>query len=93
MIRSPHHAVLNLWNFGSFSWLKRANVEDMPFQILSDPKLDWMKRYSAVAENDRWSMSILVFGTDGVIQALRREVEPSQASQLVTTILQSMKGQ
>ena len=68
-------------------------MEDMPFQILSDPKLDWMKRYSAVSENDRWSMSILVFGTDGVIQTLRREVVPSQASQLVTTILQSMKEQ
>jgi hypothetical protein len=68
-------------------------MEDMPLQILSDPKLDWMKRYSAITENDRWSMSILAFGTDGVIKTLRREVEPSQASQLVTTILQSMKEQ
>lgn len=70
-------------------WMKRAGVET-PIRIFSDPKLEWMNMYSAVVEDERWSMSIHVFDTDGIIQTHSRQVEPSMASQLVTDVTESI---
>jgi hypothetical protein len=71
--------------------MKRASVVDTPIRIFSDEKLDWMRTYSAVVDDDRWSMSVLVFCTSGIIQKLVRKVDPSKASQLVSDIVQSIE--
>jgi hypothetical protein len=52
--------------------------------IFSDSKLEWMTTYSAVVSDERWSMSVHVFDTDGAIQTHERQVDPSNAFQLVT---------
>lgn len=60
-----------------------------PIRIFSDPKLEWMKTYSA--DQGRWSLSLYAFDTDGVIQSLHREVDPSQASRLLSEMVQSIE--
>ena len=71
------------------SWMHRAGVET-PIRIFSDPKLEWMRMYSAVVDDERWSMSVLVIDTDAVIQTLERYVDPSKASQFVTDMVESI---
>jgi hypothetical protein len=71
--------------------MKRASVEDTPIRIFSDENLDWMKTYSAVVDDDRWSMSVFVFCTSGIIQKLVRQVDPSKVSQLVADIVHSIE--
>jgi hypothetical protein len=73
------------------SWMRRASVVETPIRVFSDENLDWMRTYSAVVDEDRWSMSVLVFCTSGIIQKLVRQVDPSKASQLVSDIVQSME--
>jgi hypothetical protein len=65
--------------------------ECTPIQIFSDTQLEWMKRYSVVATDDQWSMSILLFRTNGIIQKIVHKVDPSQACQLVIGLVQSME--
>jgi hypothetical protein len=64
-------------------------MNDTPMRMFSDPKLEWMKMYSA--DEGRWSVTVYAFGTDGVIQRLHREVDPSQATRLVEEIVHSME--
>jgi len=71
------------------SWMNRAGVET-PIRIFSDQNLEWMTMYSAVVDNERWSMSVMVFDTDGVIPHHSRQVDPSMASQLVMDIVEAM---
>jgi hypothetical protein len=72
--------------------MKRVGMDDVtPMQIFSDTQLEWMKRYSVVVNDDQWSMSILVFCTNGIIQKVLRKVDPSQAIQLVMDLVQSME--
>jgi hypothetical protein len=70
--------------------MSRADLSDTPIRVFSDESLEWMRSYSAVVDDDRWSMSIFLFCTRGRIQKLLRQVDPSKASQLVTDIVQSM---
>lgn len=57
-----------------------------PIRIFSDVKLEWMTMYSAVVNEERWSMSVHVFDTDGTIQTHKRQVDPSMASQLMMDV-------
>jgi hypothetical protein len=59
-----------------------------PIRIFSDPKLEWMKTYSA--DQGRWSLSFYAFDSDGVIQRLHREVDPAQAGRLLSEMIQSL---
>lgn len=66
---------------------------DSNIQIYSDnTKLDWMRQYSAVVDDERWSMSIIVFCTRGIIQTLVRQVDPSKASALVLEAIQTIEA-
>jgi hypothetical protein len=68
--------------------MKRTDLTDTSIRVLRDPKLDFMKRYSVLTEDDpRWSLSLLVFCTDGKIQKHHKNIEPSQVQQLVTNCL------
>jgi hypothetical protein len=76
-----------------FRWMKRVGMDNTTthIQMFSDtPQLEWMKRYSAVANDEQWSMSILVFCTNGIIQKVLRKVDPTQASELVMDLVQSL---
>eukprot|EP00567_Pseudictyota_dubia_P003479 CAMPEP_0197437250 /NCGR_PEP_ID=MMETSP1175-20131217/4517_1 /TAXON_ID=1003142 /ORGANISM="Triceratium dubium, Strain CCMP147" /LENGTH=323 /DNA_ID=CAMNT_0042966717 /DNA_START=33 /DNA_END=1004 /DNA_ORIENTATION=+ len=68
------------------SWIKRSGI-DTSIRMFSDEKLRWMQSYSAVVDDERWSMSIYLFCTSGVIRKLVRQVDPSKASQLVTDMV------
>lgn len=71
-------------------WKNRAHVET-PIRILSDPNLEWMTMYSAVVENEHWSLSVYVIDTDAIIQKLERKVDPSKASKFVMDAVESMQ--
>ena len=51
-------------------------------RIFSDRNWEWMQRYSAV-DDGRWSMSMMVIDSDAVIRRVIRDVDPSQACQLL----------
>ena len=72
--------------------MNRAQMLDMPIKIFSDQKWEWMKTYSAVVEEGRWSMSIIVICNSGRIRKILREVDPSKASQVVMDAVQSIIG-
>lgn len=50
-----------------------------------------MTMYSSVVTDERWSMSIHVFDTDGTIRMHERQVDPSNASQLVMDTVESIE--
>eukprot|EP00586_Coscinodiscus_wailesii_P013504 CAMPEP_0172514452 /NCGR_PEP_ID=MMETSP1066-20121228/260214_1 /TAXON_ID=671091 /ORGANISM="Coscinodiscus wailesii, Strain CCMP2513" /LENGTH=369 /DNA_ID=CAMNT_0013295121 /DNA_START=19 /DNA_END=1128 /DNA_ORIENTATION=+ len=64
------------------NWMKRVEV-DTPIRMFSDRDWEWMRRYSAVVTDGRWSLSIMVIDNSGVIREIIRDVEPSKASELV----------
>ena len=59
-------------------------------RIFSDRNWEWMRRYSAV-DNGRWSMSMMVIDSDAVIRRVVRDVDPSQACQLLAEAIESIK--
>jgi hypothetical protein len=72
--------------------MKRVGVDDcIPIQMFSDTQLEWMKRYSVVATDDQWSMSILIFCTSGIIRNIVQKVDPAHVSQLVMKLVQSIE--
>jgi hypothetical protein len=66
--------------------MRRSGIENTPFRIFSDPKLEWMKRYSI--DVGRWSVCVLAMNELGAIHVLRREVGPTQVCRLVSEIVQ-----
>jgi len=69
-------------------------------RIFSDPSLSFMQNYgiigghvgddNASATNYHWSMSMLVFDTNGVIFQFERDVNPSDCFELVTKTIREM---
>lgn len=72
------------------SWLNRSEV-DTPIRIFSDRNWEWMRRYSAVVSDGRWSMSLMVIDSSGIIRKVLRDVDPAKASQLLTDAIKSIK--
>jgi peroxiredoxin len=70
--------------------MKRAGVET-PMRIFSDSKLEWMTMYSSVASDERWSMSVHVIDTEGTIHTHERQVDPSNACQVVMDAVESIE--
>ena len=70
------------------SWLQRSNVESS-LRIFSDPEMKFMTAYEVVGSDTdyRWSMSMLVFDTDGKKPKLFRDVDPSHASQMALKLM------
>ena len=58
--------------------------------VFSDRNWEWMRRYSAV-DDGRWSMSMMVIDSDAVIRRVIRDVDPSQACQLLAEAIESIK--
>lgn len=69
--------------------MKRAGVETS-IRVVSDTRLEWLTRYSAVVDEERWSMSVHVFESNGIIQTHQRQVDPSNACQLVTDAVEAI---
>jgi hypothetical protein len=72
------------------SWLRRSEVQSR-LRMFSDPELKFMTAYGLVGGDDadyRWSMSMLVFDTNGTKPKVIRDVDPSHASQMA---LKAMK--
>jgi hypothetical protein len=68
------------------SWRLRNQVAPST-RIFSDQALEWMTAYNIVGA-ERWSLAMIVFDTNGAIQRLERNVDPSRARQLVQVIIQ-----
>ncbi len=47
--------------------------------------------YSTVGSDEGWSMSVHVIDTEGTIQAHQRQVDPSNACQLVMDAVESIE--
>ena len=69
--------------------MQRTKFET-PINIYSDPNWAWMRSYSAVVENDRWSMSVMIICNDGLIRKILRDVDPPKASQMVMDVIESI---
>ena len=67
----------------TIGWLNRSKI-DTPIRLFSDRNWEWMRRYSAVVSDGRWSMSLMIIDDSGVIRKVLRDVDPSKASQLIT---------
>ena len=64
------------------SWLRRSKI-DRPLRVFSDPEMKFLSSYDLIGSDTdyRWSMSMLVFDTDGNLQVFR-DVDPTHASQM-----------
>jgi len=71
--------------------MKRTDLAGAPVRTFLDQRLDWMKRYSVLRDDDpRWTLSVIVFSTDGKIRKHARHVMPLQAHQIVKDCLESI---
>ena len=50
-------------------------------QLFADPDLQWMTAYKVVV----WSLTLLVFDTDGAVTRLETNVDPRQVVSMVET--------
>jgi alkyl hydroperoxide reductase subunit AhpC len=76
------------------AWKKRNHMGDTDTQhvrMLEDPSLEWMKTYNCIHDVDRWSMSVLVFDSSGIIRHHSREVDPSRVCQLVSEVVATIE--
>lgn len=70
-------------------WLQRSKVTTS-LRIFSDPELKFMTAYDLTgnASDSRWSMSMLVFGSDGTRPEVIKNMDPPHATQMA---LEAMK--
>ena len=54
-------------------------------RLFSDEKLEFMKMYSCVVNEERLSLSIMILDTDGTIRILERQVDPSMVCSIIAT--------
>jgi hypothetical protein len=79
------------------AWKKRNHREDtdkhahVVVRMLEDPSLEWMKTYNCIHDADRWSLSVLVFDSAGIIRHHSREVDPSRVCQLVSEVVTTIE--
>lgn len=76
------------------SWLRRSNIESS-LRIFSDPEMKFLSAYEVVGGDDtdyRWSMSMLVFDTDGKKPKVIRDVDPSHASQMALKLMKEYES-
>ena len=77
------------------SWLKRNEIDletsssTPKIRIFSDPGLSFMTSYDIIGDgiDHRWSMTMLVFDTNGDILQLERDVDPSRCNELVASTI------
>mmetsp|Transcript_437 Transcript_437/g.1128 ORF Transcript_437/g.1128 Transcript_437/m.1128 type:complete len:108 (-) Transcript_437:264-587(-) len=70
------------------SWLRRSNIE-RTLPTFSDPEMKFLSAYELIGSDVdyRWSMSMLVFDTDGKKPKVFRDVDPTHASQMVLKLM------
>jgi len=73
--------------------MKRAKVDGTSIQIVADPTLEWMTTYAVVSQDDplSWSLSVLVFDSNGVLRRHANAVDPSQVGQTVAEMMQMIQ--
>jgi len=61
-----------------------SSSSSSPIRLFVDPDLEWMTAYKVVGnDNSRWSLTMIVFDSNGAIRRLGRNVDPSHVVQLV----------
>jgi hypothetical protein len=62
----------------NFRWLQRSKVSTF-LRILSDPDLSFMTAYNLIGNDtdSRWSMSMLIFDSDGGKPQVVKKMDPS----------------
>ncbi|KAG7359636.1 AhpC/TSA family protein [Nitzschia inconspicua] len=70
------------------SWIQRTNISTS-IRIFCDPDLKFMTAYGLTVKelDSRWSMSLLVFDTDGRKPETVRNVDPSHAAQMALKVM------
>ena len=86
------------------SWLKRNGIDSATatatatstskVRIFSDPQLSFMASYEIIGDDidHRWSMTMLVFDTNGDILRVERDVDPSRSNQLVSSTIRELSN-
>jgi hypothetical protein len=79
------------------AWKKRNNISDTnSIRLLEDRDSQWMNTYHCIRDVDRWSLSVLVLDSNGIIRHHSREVDPSTVchvvSQAIATIVEEDKS-
>ena len=64
---------------GWWGRLKASEDDESSMQLFADPDLQWMTAYKVVV----WSLTLLVFDTDGVVTRLESNVDPSRVVSMV----------
>jgi hypothetical protein len=91
-ILAPHTIVISADSVQEMAaWKKRNNIGDTYIRMLEDPSSEWMKTYSCIDDVDRWSLSVLVFDSSGIIRHHSREVDPSRVCQLVSEVVATIE--
>jgi peroxiredoxin len=74
------------------AWKKRSQIDELHnVRMLEDPQQEWMKTYDCIHDVDRWSMSVLVFDSSGIMRHHSREVDPSRVCQLVSEVVATIE--
>ncbi|KAG7353470.1 hypothetical protein IV203_002825 [Nitzschia inconspicua] len=70
------------------SWIQRTKISTS-IRIFCDPDLKFMTAYGLTGKelDSRWSMSLLVFDTDGQKPETVRNVDPSHATQMALEVM------
>ena len=53
--------------------------------MFTDGKLEWMRKYGSVVDDERWSLSVLIFDSNGTLKFVQRQIDPSR----ITSIIES----
>lgn len=77
------------------SWLRRSNIEPT-FPIFSDPEMKFLSAYGLIGSKDiqyQWSMSMLVFDTDGKKPKIFRDIDPYHAPQMALNVMNEYESE
>uniref|UniRef100_A0A7S4EQ73 Uncharacterized protein n=1 Tax=Pseudo-nitzschia australis TaxID=44445 RepID=A0A7S4EQ73_9STRA len=87
------------------SWLKRNDMDisatskskptgpTSKIRVCSDPRLSFMTSYEIIADDieHRWSLTMLVFDTNGSILQSERDVDASNCNQLISKAIRDLR--
>jgi alkyl hydroperoxide reductase subunit AhpC len=85
--RNNHHGTIG----DTTNTNTNTNSHPVMVRMFEDPSLQWMKTYNCIHDLDRWSMSVLIFDSSGIIRHHSREVDPSRVYQLVSDVVATIE--
>ena len=57
-------------------------------RMFTDEKLEWMRLYGSIVDEERWSLSVLIFDSNGILTYIQRQVDPSRVASIIESQIQ-----